>query len=232
MPFFQRSPYNISAMAVAEEKLVVARRQMVASQLKGRGIDTPSVLEAFGAVPRERFLPREHRPEAYADLPVPIGQGQTISQPYIVALMVQALDPLPHHNVLDVGAGSGYQTAILARLARHVYALERIEEFTERAISVLGSLNVNNVTLCTRDGSLGWAAEAPFDRIICGAAAPDVPAAWIEQLADGGRIVVPVGGLEIQTLLVLDKRGDTVHRRELCEVRFVKLIGKQGWTSS
>jgi len=216
-------------MAVAEEKLIAARRQMVANQLEARGIGTPSVLEAFGAIPRERFMPLEHRHEAYADRPVPIGQGQTISQPYIVALMVQELDPRPHHRVLDVGAGSGYQTAILARLARHVFALERIEELTERAIGVLGSLNISNVTVCTRDGSLGWAEEAPFDRIICGAAAPDVPATWIEQLAAGGRIVAPVGGLDVQTLLVVNKHGKTVRRRELCDVRFVKLIGQQAW---
>jgi len=174
-------------------------------------------------------VPPEYRHEAYADRPLPIGHGQTISQPYIVALMVQQLDPRPSHRVLDVGAGSGYQTAILARLCRHVYAVERIEELTERAVGVLGALNINNVTLCTRDGSLGWIEEAPFDRIICGAATPQVPSSWIDQLADGGRIVVPVGDTDIQTLQVVAKDGDTIRRRELCEVRFVRLIGQQAW---
>lgn len=202
---------------------------MVERDLRGRGIRRADLLDTFAQTPRERFLPTARRQEAYDDRPVPIGLGQTISQPYIVALMVQELDPQPGHRILDVGAGSGYQTAILAPLCEHVYAAERLNELAERAMTTLASLNVDNVTIGTMDGSLGWPEEAPFDRIICGAASPDVPQAWIDQLADGGRIVVPVGGHYVQTLIALDKKGEKVTRRKICGVRFVKLIGRQGW---
>lgn len=202
---------------------------MVDKQLRARGIHDEAVLEAFAEVPRERFVPQDRRHEAYRDHPVPIGHGQTISQPYIVALMVQELAVEPHHRVLDVGAGSGYQTAILARLVAHVYAAERLNELTERAMDTLTALNVDNVTVCTLDASDGWPEEAPFDRIICGAAAPEVPAAWIDQIVDGGRIVAPVGGAYVQTLVAVDKHGGKVRRRAICDVRFVKLIGRDGW---
>ena len=202
---------------------------MVETQLRSRGITLAGVLEAFCQVPRERFVPPERQHEAYHDCPLPIGFGQTISQPYIVALMIQELDVQPHHRVLEVGAGSGYQTALLGRLAAHVYAVERIEALTERAIGALACLDIANVTFRTGDGSLGWPEEAPFDRIICGAGAPDVPQAWIDQLAEGGRIVLPVGGHDMQVLLAVDKEADKVRRREFCDVRFVKLIGRQAW---
>lgn len=202
---------------------------MVADQLQARDIDDPGVLEAFMEIPRECFVPPERVHQAYEDCPLPIGLGQTISQPYIVALMVQELDVQPHHRVLDVGSGSGYQSAILARLAGHVYAAERLSELAERSLVTLGSLNFRNVTVATMDGSLGWPEEAPFDRIICGAASPDVPQTWIDQLADGGRIVLPVGGHDVQTLIAVDKRGDRILRRKICGVRFVKLIGQHGW---
>jgi protein-L-isoaspartate(D-aspartate) O-methyltransferase len=202
---------------------------MVERDLHGRGIHHADLLDVFARTPRERFLPPARCDEAYDDRPVPIGLGQTISQPYIVALMVQELDPRGDHRILDVGAGSGYQTAILAALCAHVYAAERLNELAERAMTTLAGLNVDNVTIGTMDGSLGWPEEAPFDRIICGAASPDVPQAWIDQLADGGRIVVPVGEQYVQTLIALDKKGEKVTRRKICGVRFVKLIGRQGW---
>ena len=202
---------------------------MVEQQLRARGIRDPAVLDAFAKVPRDRFVPDAHRSQAYEDHPLPIGKGQTISQPYVVALMTQELGPEPHHRVLDVGAGSGYQTAILACLGGHVYALERIDELTRRATAAIAESHFDNVTIRTGDGSLGWPEEAPFDRILCGAAAPDVPQAWIDQLADGGRIVVPVGGLHAQTLIAIDKRGGRVRRRDICDVRFVRLIGQDGW---
>jgi len=202
---------------------------MISVQLRGRGISHEAVLAAFAAVPREQFVPPAQIDGAYADHPLPIGFGQTISQPYVVALMLQELDPAPDHRVLEIGAGSGYQTALLAHLARHVYAIERIGELSERAVGVLGALNISNVTLCTGDGSLGWPEEAPFDRIICGAGSPDIPAAWIDQLAEGGRIVTPVGGPDAQQLVVARKRGGKISRRQFCGVRFVRLIGKQGW---
>jgi protein-L-isoaspartate(D-aspartate) O-methyltransferase len=212
-----------------EGHLATARDRMVAYQLRSRGIVDERVLEAFEATPRHRFIPPELAHEAYEDYPVPIGFGQTISQPYVVALMVQELSPQPHHRVLDVGAGSGYQTAILARLARHVYAVERIDALTRRARDLLESMNVRNVTIRTGDGTLGWPEEAPFDGIICGAGAPEVPAAWVDQLADGGRIVLPVGGSEVQALLAVERRREDLSRREFGDVRFVKLIGRHGW---
>ena len=217
-------------MGDAEAKALVARRRMVDKQLRGRDVTDEAVLAAFQDVPRERFVPGRGVSEAYADYPLAIGHGQTISQPYVVALMVQELRPRPEHRVLDVGAGSGYQTAILARLVRHVYAVERIPELAERAAAALAELGVTNVTIRTGDGSQGWPDEAPFDGIICGAAAPDVPASWIEQLADGGRVVVPTGGALSQMLVVLEKRGREIRCRDVCGVRFVKLIGEEGWS--
>ncbi len=216
-------------MSADQKELLAARRDMVEKQLRARGIKSERVLEAFLAVPRERFVSDERREQAYHDCPLPIGFGQTISQPYIVALMLQELDPHLEHRVLDVGAGSGYQTAILAGLCGHVYAIERVEQLAERAMGVLGGLNVTNVSLCTGDGTLGWPEEAPFDRIICGAGAPEPPQTWIDQLADGGRMVLPIGGPDMQVLVAIDKQGGRIQRREFCDVRFVKLIGKHGW---
>ena len=216
-------------MDVPEEKLLAARQQMVDRHLRGRGIRDEAILAAFAEIPRERFVPERHLGEAYADHPLPIGHAQTISQPYVVALMIQELGPRPHHRVLDVGAGSGYQTAILAKLVAHVYAVERIPALADRAAASLAGLGLTNVTLHTADGTLGLPEEAPFDGIICGAAGPDVPACWLGQLAEGGRIVLPVGGCHVQNLLVLERHGERISRRELCDVRFVKLIGRDGW---
>jgi protein-L-isoaspartate(D-aspartate) O-methyltransferase len=204
---------------------------MVQRQLRARGIDNPRVLDAFAAVPRERFIPPAGAYDPYGDHPVPIGREQTISQPYVVALMVQALAPAPHHRILDVGAGSGYQAAVLSRLAGHVYAIERLADLAESARAALAALGAANVTLRVGDGSLGWPEEAPFDGIICGAASPDVPQAWIDQLCDGGQIVAPVGGEAHQNVVVLRKTGRELLRRDICDVRFVKLIGEQGWPS-
>ena len=216
-------------MSDSEEKLLAQRRRMVERQLRGRGISDEVVLDAFHAVPRERFVPIGQYAHAYADRPLPIGQGQTISQPFVVALMLQELGVRANHRVLDVGAGSGYQTALLAHMVQWVYAVERIDELARRAGSILAGLGVANVTLETSDGTLGWPAHAPYDGIICGAAAPDVPDAWLGQLAEGGRIVVPTGGASVQTLLVVENRGGKLYRRKLIDVRFVKLIGEQGW---
>jgi protein-L-isoaspartate(D-aspartate) O-methyltransferase len=213
------------------EDFAKLRQEMVARQLFARGVRHQGVLAAMADVPREMFVPPDRVAEAYEDRPLPIGLGQTISQPYIVALMIQELDPHPGQRVLDVGAGSGYQTAILARLTGHVFAMERHEQLTERAMAALGAMNIRNVTICTGDGSVGWPEEAPFDRIICGAGAPDTPQAWIDQLADGGRIVVPTGEQDCQTLVRIDKAGGRVTRREVCGVRFVKLVGREGWPS-
>ncbi len=221
-----------SSMDTCEGKFASLRCAMVERQLRARGISDRRVLEVMGEIPRERFLTQPHQHEAYEDRPIPIGFGQTISQPYIVALMSQELDVRPEHRVLDVGAGSGYQTAILACLGREVFAVERITELADLAGLVLAELGFDNVTLKTGDGTLGWGEHAPFDRIICGAAGPDVPEAWIEQLADDGRIVMPVGGPEVQNLIAIEKHSGKIVRRDICGVRFVKLIGQYGWDNN
>lgn len=202
---------------------------MVAMQIRARGVISEAVLNAMCEVPRELFVPPEYRSQAYEDCPLPIGHGQSISQPFIVAYMLQELNVAPGHKVLDVGAGSGYQTALLARMVAHVYAVERIAALTERATKALAAMNIHNVTFATRDGSLGWPEAAPFDRIICGAGGPDVPPPWIDQLAPGGRIVMPVGGEVMQTLVAVDKTPAGIRRRELLDVRFVKLLGQAAW---
>ena len=216
-------------MTMNEEKLASVKRHMIERHLRGRDIRHPAVLDAFAKIPRERFVSPEFASQAYADHPVSIGHGQTISQPYIVALMLQELDATSDHRVLDIGAGSGYQTALLSCLAGWVYAVERIEELADQARKIFMELGLSNISLAVHDGSTGWADQAPFDRIICGAAAPDLPAPWVEQLADGGRIVVPVGGAFTQKLVVYDKQGRDLSRRTVCGVRFVKLIGRHGW---
>ncbi len=202
---------------------------MVAEQLQGRGIRDERVLAAFHDVPRDLFVPPERRIEGYEDHPVPIGEGQTVSQPYIVAMTIEALALKGHERVLDVGAGSGYQTALLSWLAREVYAIERIDALSVRAAETLAGLGMTNVQWRAGDGTLGWPEAAPFDGICCGAGGPVVPQAWLDQLADGGRLVIPVGGREVQELLLFTRRGDHVARRKLCDCRFVPLIGQQGW---
>ena len=202
---------------------------MMLRQLRDRGITDPRVLEAFAATPREKFVPPQLLELAYDDRPLSIGYGQTISQPYVVALMLQELGVKPGERVLDVGAGSGYQAALLSRLGGEVVAVERIAELARQASSVLAELGRENVWVVVADGTTGYPPKAPYDRIICGAGGPDVPKTWTEQLADNGRIVMPVGSSDVQTLVAVDKSGQNLRRRELCQVRFVKLIGKEGW---
>jgi protein-L-isoaspartate(D-aspartate) O-methyltransferase len=198
-------------------------------KMRLRGIRQTALLDAIEEIPRELFIPDFEKATAYEDSPAPIGYGQTISQPYVVALMIQELQLDKTHCVLDVGCGSGYQTALLSRLARHVYAIERIDDLTERAIATLAALNIDNISITTGDGSMGWPEEAPFDRIISGAAGPDIPQPWIDQLADNGRIVAPVGGGEMQKLVLVRKNGSVIRRDELMDVRFVRLIGREGF---
>jgi protein-L-isoaspartate(D-aspartate) O-methyltransferase len=201
-----------------------ARLQMVEYQMRVRGISNQRVLNAFARVPRHEFLPNDLWVQAYEDHPLPIGEGQTISQPYIVALMLQALFPEPHHRVLEVGTGSGYQTALLAELSFHVYSIERHEILAHNAESVLMRLNYRNVTIMVGDGSQGLSSQAPFDAIIVSAAASRVPPSLLDQLAESGRMVIPVGPSEIQELLLVRKREGVAITSRMEGCRFVPLI--------
>ncbi len=208
-----------------------ARARMVEEQLKMRGLRDERLLAAFRRVPRHLFVPEEFQPEAYADHPVPIGGGQTISQPYIVALMVSQLRLSGHERVLEIGTGSGYQTAIVAELALEVFSVERLPELLSRVQERLQALGYANVHLSAGNGTLGWLEHAPYDAIIVSAAAPRVPPPLVEQLADHGRMVLPVGPPQGQMLLTVEKRGGTVLQREVASCVFVPLIGDYGWAS-
>lgn len=207
------------------------RRSMVERQLKGRGIRNPAVLEIMGSVPRHLFVPEHLREYAYEDGPLSIGEGQTISQPYMVALMTECLEPSPEDTVLEIGTGSGYQTAVLAAIVRHVYSIERVGSLAQRAQKLLDELGYRNVTIVVGDGSCGLPRHAPFDGILVTAAAPDVPQPLIEQLATGGRLVIPVGGEYHQTLCKIIRHNGGVSREEITGCVFVPLIGAHGWKS-
>ena len=207
-------------------KFARERERMVQHDLKGRGITEAGVLSAMGRVLREEFVPESYESQAYADGPLPIGMGQTISQPYIVALMTQELRLNNYCEVLEVGTGSGYQTAILAKLAKRVYTIERFADLSAKAQAVLGRLGINNVEFYVGDGSGGWPEKRTFDRIIVTAAVPEVPGQLIDQLGAGGIIVVPVGEGGVQELIVGTKKEGKLIERVACDVRFVKLVGK------
>ncbi len=198
---------------------------MVRTQLESRSIRGPRVLEAFRRIDRARFVPADEQRSAYGDFPLAIGLGQTISQPYIVALMTQTLALEGPERVLEVGTGSGYQTAVLAELAADVYTIEVRESLQTKARRVLESLGCDNVHYRAGDGRAGWPEEAPFDRILCAAAAEEVPQPWIDQLADGGLIVTPVGRPGAQILVKIAKRGEELEHHEFCPCRFVPLVG-------
>ena len=200
-----------------------ARARMVADQIRARGVRDPRVLRAVERVPREMFLPDAQRAEAYEDRPVPIGYGQTISQPYIVAYMTEALQVEPSHRVLEIGTGCGYQTAVLAELAAEVYSIELIAVLAEGARRTLDRLGYANVHVRAGDGHAGWPERAPFDRILAAAAPPSVPPALIEQLIDGGILVIPIG-VDEQELRVLQRRGGRVELLSTLPVRFVPMI--------
>jgi protein-L-isoaspartate(D-aspartate) O-methyltransferase len=202
-----------------------ARSRMVAEQIRRRGIQDPRVLDAMTRVPRHLFIPPAERHEAYGDHPVPIGFGQTISQPYIVAFMTEALRVEPAHRVLEIGAGSGYQTAILAELGATVYAMEVVHELAERARRVLEELGYTNIHVRAGDGYAGWPEHAPYDRVIAAAAAEDLPPAVIEQLVDGGILVIPLGVFN-QELRVIRRAGERLETIGAIPVRFVPMIKK------
>lgn len=207
-----------------------ARARMVAEQIEARGIDDPRVLEAMRSVPRERFVDVEQAANAFADAPVPMAQGQPISQPYIVALMARAAAIKPTDRVLEIGAGSGYGAAVLGRLAARVWSIERVPQLARRAGVNISELGMSNVTVLRGDGSNGWVPAAPFDAIIVTAAAEAAPATLRQQLTIGGRLVIPIGPRDGgQTLTLITRTGaDTFEEKALADVSFVPLIGEHG----
>ncbi len=211
------------------DKFAKARQQMVAHDLKPRGITDPDVIKAMTEVPRENFVHEKYLSQAYLDGPLPIGCGQTISQPYIVALMTQELKIDKNCEVLEIGTGCGYQTAVLAKLAKRVYTIERFNQLSESAQNNLDSLNITNVEFYIGDGSSGWPQPEKFDRIIVTAALPKIPPPLENQLTDGGRMVAPVGGGFVQRLLLCEKKPVGIIEKFICDVRFVKIIGEHGF---
>lgn len=207
----------------------VLRKRMVNEQLIYRGIKNQRVLDAFLKIERHQFIPEELKASAYADFPVPIGKGQTISQPYIVALMTEYLDLSGQEKVLEVGTGSGYQTAILAELAKEVYSIERFANLTQKAERVLKELGYTAVKIKVDDGSLGWREFAPFDRIIITAASPRIPLPLTEQLKENGKLILPLGESFSQVLTLVEKKGDRFESTSICDCVFVPLVGRYGW---
>jgi protein-L-isoaspartate(D-aspartate) O-methyltransferase len=216
----------------ADAEYELARKAMVEEQLRRKGIRDERVLAAMAAIPRERFVRPEDKSFAYEDRALPIEMQQTISQPYIVALMTQWLDLQDHHKVLEIGTGSGYQAAILARLARHVYTLERLAALSRRARDRLMALGLANVTCLVGDGSRGFPAFAPYDRIVATAAAPAVPTALLDQLADSGKMVIPIGSHDEQVLTMVERVAGRFIETAGIACRFVPLIGEQAWPDS
>lgn len=218
------------AQAVAELESALQRTRMIREHLLARGIADPRVLAAFRAVPREVFVPPAFRDQAYEDTPLPIGYGQTISQPYIVALMTEALALRSEDRVLDVGTGSGYAAAIFSRLAKEVYGVERIPELARNAIETLLRIGYKNVHVLCADGSVGLLEHAPYDAIAVAASAPSIPPSLADQLAPGGRLVIPIGPDHTQTLVRVTRVGhDTFRKEAMGEVRFVPLLGDEAW---
>jgi protein-L-isoaspartate(D-aspartate) O-methyltransferase len=212
---------------VAADATAAARARMVEEQIRARGVKDPAVLKAMSRVPRHLFVPQEIQRLAYEDRPLPIGLEQTISQPYIVAFMTEALGVLPQHRVLEIGTGSGYQAAVLSGLVEEVLSIEIVPELAERARRTLAANSYKNVQVRTGNGYLGWPERAPFDRIIVTAAPPEIPGALVDQLAVGGRMVVPVG-TSSQELVVVSKTAQGVTEERTIPVRFVPMVKKPG----
>ncbi|MFP4035915.1 MAG: protein-L-isoaspartate(D-aspartate) O-methyltransferase [Desulfobacteraceae bacterium] len=219
----------MASPTAAEDAYRSLREKMVRTQLVPRGIRDERVLEAMKKVPRHRFVDPDMVGEAYADHPLPIGDGQTISQPYIVALMTEALGLTGGEKTLEIGTGSGYQTAVLAELSREVYTVERIKSLLERAENTLKRLGYKNVYFKAFDGTLGWPEHAPYDAVIVTAGAPAIPAPLRDQLAEGGRIVIPIGNRYSQELVRITKTDQGFEEKYLGGCRFVNLIGVHGW---
>ncbi|RDI59803.1 protein-L-isoaspartate(D-aspartate) O-methyltransferase [Microvirga subterranea] len=219
-------PMNDSHLAILRRHMVevVAIHADLAGDEIGRAVLDERVLEAMRQVPRHLFVPTQLAPFAYQDMPLPIGFDKTISQPFIVALMTDLLSPQPHESVLEVGTGLGYQTALLARLAGHVWSMEVVEEFASHAEELLRSLDYTNVTIRVGDGSRGWSEHAPFDKIVVSSAAEEAPPALLDQLRPGGRLVMPIGPEEMQWLCVFDKdESGRAASHDIMAVRFSRL---------
>jgi protein-L-isoaspartate(D-aspartate) O-methyltransferase len=213
---------------VVEPEFRGARLRLV-EDIRAKGIRDLAVLRAFERIPRHQFVPTGIRHRAYEDTPLPIGNGQTISQPYIHAHYLELLRLKGTEKVLEIGTGTGYQTALLAQLVPQVFSIERIGALSEQAKANLEKLGIINVSLCVGDGTLGWSAYAPYDAILVSAGSPSVPKPLLDQLAEGGRLLIPEGDLETQHLMVYTRRGERVDKRQVAPVRFVPLIGSHGW---
>lgn len=216
-----------SSTSIDFDKLKAA---MVTEQLIPRNISESKVLEAFRKVSRHEFVPEELRQSAYNDYPLPIGENQTISQPYMVALMTECLKLKGAEKVLEIGTGSGYQAAILGEIVGEVYSVERFKELADKASKVLSSLGYKNIRIKVGDGTLGWSEFAPYDGIVVTAGAPTIPESLVKQLKDGGSLVIPVdrGGFG-QTLTLVERIGHTTRTSDICACTFVPLVGKEGW---
>lgn len=206
-----------------------AQRRGLVDRLRERGITDPAILQAFSDVPRHEFVPEAVGHRAYEDSPLPIGFGQTASQPSLQALYMQNLQLRPADKVLEIGTGSGFQTAVLAQLVERVYSMERIRDLSLRARTALDRLRISNVALLVGDGTVGWSRYAPYDAILVAAGSPEIPSPLLDQLADGGRMLVPVGSRDAQRLLRVVKTGDTFQSEEVLDCTFVPLLGRFGW---
>lgn len=210
-------------------QLFEARNKMVSEQLVKRGVKNPAVLKAMKKVERHLFVEKKYWPKAYDDMPLQISCSQTISQPYMVALMTELIEPDKAKRVLEIGTGSGYQTSILAETCHQVYSIERHQELADKSFQLLKKLGYKNVHIKTDDGTFGWPSEALFDAIVVTAGAPEVPEHLVNQLKDNGRMVIPVGSSYQQDLLLILKRSDSYISKTICGCIFVPLIGKKGW---
>ena len=219
-------------MAIPVTPQFTAARRRLIDELRDKGIKDMAVLRALDLTPRHQFVPSGVRHRAYEDVPLPIGSGQTISQPWVHAIYLQTLALQGDEKVLEIGTGSGYQTVLLAHLCRHVYSIERIRALIETARDAITECGVRNVSLMVGDGTLGWPENAPYDAILVSAGSPEVPRPLMAQLAEGGRLIVPVGGREDQRLLEITRRGEKFEQRELSAVRFVPLVGEHGWDTT
>jgi len=208
-----------------------ARRRLIET-LMALGIKDLSVLRAFELTPRHLFVPSGSFHRAYEDAPLPIGDGQTISQPSVHARYLELLHLTGHERVLEVGTGSGYQTVLLSHLAAQVFSIERVAALLSRARDAIRASGVKNVSLLLGDGTIGWREYAPYDAILVSAAAPDVPRPLVEQLAEGGRLIIPIGSKDEQMLTLITKSGDQLQRRDIVPVRFVPLLGTHGWSAT